>query len=484
MEKEKLTLSISSEKKRFKEHLILPDNDQIIFSGIFGIGKTYFLNEFFKDEKEQYETIKISPVNYSISSTDDIIDYIKYDIIFQLLSKGIDFEKIDFSKGLTSQMYVKENFTEVMTLLAKNATKINKSFAAVFGFLTGLKENLDIHNRDVNIEEEEELIDFLTSIKDKTGSIYEENNLTVLISGLISGLKEDGKKVILIIDDTDRLDPEHVFRIFNVFACHFEFGKTEENKFSINKVVLVCDIDNIRKMFYSKYGQDVDFSGYIDKFYSKEIFSLDTKEVIANSVENLLSSVKKSKELQLFSKNDNALIILKTVLSDMVKTNSINLRSLLKMYNSVFEFKNYRFQKAFNNSDNIFSNEYDLLLIFDFLTFLLGSKMSLETSLNKLLSSTIEIPVDEASDSNYIAVILFLELNKHRERTMECNYKNDNLDLNILYESNRNYESRKYYASIIKVENMKGEPKNTFPLYELLNLAFDKYKKLQIISLE
>ncbi|CAM1362624.1 conserved protein of unknown function [Tenacibaculum soleae] len=457
MEKKKLELDISSEKRRFKEHLDLLDNNQIIFSGIFGIGKTYFLDKFFKQEQKSYEIIKISPVNFSISSNDDIIDYIKYDIIFQLLSKGIAFKKTAFSKELTSQMYVKENFIEIGTLLAKNATKINKSFAAVFGFLTDLKEKIDDHNEGVNIDEEKALIDFLTSIKDKIGSIYEENHLTVLISGLISGLKADGKEVILIIDDTDRLDPEHVFRIFNVFACHFEFGKTQENKFSIDKVVLVCDIDNIRKMFYSKYGQDVDFSGYIDKFYSKEIYYLDSKKVITNSIFRLLSSVKNKEGVE--QQLAKSIPVLQCILIDMVETNSINLRSLLKMNTSTFEFDKNNFRK-----------KYRLVFVFDFLTFLFGAKMSLEIALKKLSNNKKKSNQLEIGD-----IIAFLELDKHKEEITEYNYKNKALDLKISYNFHNEFPGD-YITSNIRVENMKGELKNIVPLYDLLNLAFDKYK--------
>jgi hypothetical protein len=82
----------------------------MIFSGIFGIGKTYFLKEFFKENSDNYELFLLSPINYSISNNDDIIDYIKYDIAFELLGKNVDYEKTDFSKLLTSQFYLKDNF--------------------------------------------------------------------------------------------------------------------------------------------------------------------------------------------------------------------------------------------------------------------------------------------------------------------------------------------------------------------------------------
>jgi hypothetical protein len=73
----KLKIDISTEKENFKKHLNLINNNQIIFSGIFGIGKTYFLKEFLKDNEEKYESILLSPVNYSISQTDDILQYIE-----------------------------------------------------------------------------------------------------------------------------------------------------------------------------------------------------------------------------------------------------------------------------------------------------------------------------------------------------------------------------------------------------------------------
>jgi hypothetical protein len=84
-----------TEQQRFEDHLKLTQNHNIIFSGKFGIGKTYFLNDFFKNNTD-YEYIRIAPVNYSIAQNEDIFKYINFDVIFELLEKGIDFEKIDF----------------------------------------------------------------------------------------------------------------------------------------------------------------------------------------------------------------------------------------------------------------------------------------------------------------------------------------------------------------------------------------------------
>ena len=264
----------------------------MIFSGIFGIGKTYFLKEFFEQNSEDYELFLLSPVNYSISNNDDIIDYIKYDIAFELLGKNVDYEKTDFSQLLTAQFYLKDNFLDTMSLFAKSGGKIGKAFSEIYENLKKLINNIKEHNSELQIDEKKELIDFLKELTLRDNSIYEENRVTELISGLIEKLKENNKEIVLVIDDLDRLDPEHIFRILNVFACHFDIEKFTENKFGFHKIILVCDIENIRNLFHSKYGTNVDFSGYIDKFYSREIHFFDNKEIVSKSVGKILSSIK------------------------------------------------------------------------------------------------------------------------------------------------------------------------------------------------
>ena len=70
--------------ENFKHHLDIPDNNRIIFSGRFGIGKTTFLTEYFKNFKS-HNVIHLFPVNYSILSNEDIFSYIKYDILLELV---------------------------------------------------------------------------------------------------------------------------------------------------------------------------------------------------------------------------------------------------------------------------------------------------------------------------------------------------------------------------------------------------------------
>lgn len=48
-----MEISISKETERFADFLKQKDNENIIFSGAFGIGKSYFLNNFFNQHKDK-----------------------------------------------------------------------------------------------------------------------------------------------------------------------------------------------------------------------------------------------------------------------------------------------------------------------------------------------------------------------------------------------------------------------------------------------
>ena len=64
------------------------------------------------------------------------------------------------------------------------------------------------------------------------------------------------KKVVLIVEDLDRIDPAHLFRILNIFSAHIDYCYKNAvipdrsivgNKFGFDNIVLVCDFSNIKK---------------------------------------------------------------------------------------------------------------------------------------------------------------------------------------------------------------------------------------------
>src|ERR1700743_3685978 len=78
----------------FKAHLAIDNNKRILFSAPFGAGKSFFLNNFFDASGEKL-AMTIHPVDYAVSSNEDIFELIKFDILTGLIDKY--FEQLDLS---------------------------------------------------------------------------------------------------------------------------------------------------------------------------------------------------------------------------------------------------------------------------------------------------------------------------------------------------------------------------------------------------
>ncbi|WP_282149008.1 P-loop NTPase fold protein [Algibacter lectus] len=485
---EKFKIDITSEIERFKNHIDLTGNNQIIFSGIFGIGKTFFLKEFFEENNDKYESFLLSPVNYSISNNDDIIDYIKYDIAFELLGKDLDYENTDYSTLLTSQFYLKENFLDTASLIAKSGGKVGKAFSDIYENLKKIANNIEKHNSESQTDEKKELINFLKEITAKENSIYEENRITELISVLIEKLKENKKEIVLLIDDLDRLDPEHIFRILNVFACHFDFGNSSENKFGFDKIVLVCDIENIRNIFHSKYGANVDFSGYIDKFYSRETHYFNNKTIVSKSVHEILSSIKIENEylhiIDLKNKRGTASIIFQEIIEDLINNDLLNLRTLLKLYNKEYALKFFEFKISENNGKSL-NWHFQKILVFDFLISFYGSVNSLRTALEKLAKLNPSKRINHLELKRYNDLIAFIDYNNHKTAVGDFIYANVDLNISIKYKALRYGEQKDETTTNIKgITDIKNNEVNRldFPFAPLLKIAFEEYVNLKRIK--
>ena len=293
--------------KEFAKHLGEPFNEKIIFSGKFGKGKTTFLLHFFENQTkylggEHYDAYFIDPVNYTVASNEDIFKYLKYDILLALLEKGKKADDIKFSNVEIATNFIAENPGEVINALLRYIPKVGKQLEALVNHLEPLFNKMkEFGKQREAATESNRAIDFLKSIENSNYSIYENDIITQLIRELLkSPLKNDqeddgaeklAKQNVLVIDNLDRIDPEHIFRILNIFSAHIDYriDRMQTNKFGFDKVIIVCDIKNIRNIFHNKYGSGVDFSGYIDKFYSVDIFHFQNYTQIAKTVHSMLN---------------------------------------------------------------------------------------------------------------------------------------------------------------------------------------------------
>lgn len=324
-----IDISIDKVFEKFDAHYSLENNDRILFSGRYGIGKTYFLKKFFEHKEENTNCVIISPINYSVKENDDIFNLIKADILFSLFKKDlIEFQgdiSLDFfnllhysfgnplklASSLLQLGASIDSFGEDFTKQVKTTEKIVSFIKENYN---GVKKKVEDKLNKDNIELEE----FWKSIASSPSTIYEDNLVNQFINETLNTASLKGTNV-LVIDDLDRMDPEHIFRILNIFSVHNNHLHAS-NKFNFNKIILVCDIENIKKIFHHKYGEGVDFEGYIDKFYSIDIFNYSNDDAIAfYFVEGLKTDLKPASEK-----------FFKFILSCAFQSEQINLRQLFK----------------------------------------------------------------------------------------------------------------------------------------------------------
>ncbi len=270
----------------------LATTDRIILSAKFGDGKTFFLNQLRNDVelKGEYKFFTIYPVNYSVSKNEDVFEYIKRDIILQLNKEGL-LDKVDIN-ALFDSIF---NFSDLQTLVSFLLSFIpgGSFYEKVF---TKFCEKRDKYKEKKHTGE-----GYLSSFSQIKGGIYENDGYTALIRSTLNWIKEDHamngpdwkkKKAVLIVEDLDRLDPKHLFRILNVLSAHIDdtlMPDVVTNKFGFNNIVLVMDYETTEYIFHHFYGNKACYEGYMSKFLSREPFRYSIQPYIAIPLKRDLS---------------------------------------------------------------------------------------------------------------------------------------------------------------------------------------------------
>lgn len=310
---------------KFKRHLEDPSVSKVLFSAPFGSGKTTFLNEFFSEDKN-YEVFHVYPVNYSVARNEDIFKYIKAEILFQLLGLNLIFDKESISFPSALAAFAKKFPLKILRPFADLLPSIGKSIFDIADALEKLCQEFSDFKKTKTVADEKQVTTFIEHLYEEEGSIYEDNFFSQITRHLLLQLKQNtGRQNVLIIDDTDRMDPEHIFRILNVLAAHFDTPSCQSleiaNKFGFDKIIVVCDYDNLRKIFAHRFGPKTDFAGYIDKFFSKEVFYYDNITAMQTIVERIHGDNRVA-QIDHFERY-------KLILNDLIRSKSISLREVL-----------------------------------------------------------------------------------------------------------------------------------------------------------
>ena len=108
-------------------------------------------------------------------------------------------------------------------------------------------------------------------------------------------------KSVLIIEDLDRIDPAHLFRIMNVLSSQVDNPYYSEvpngNKFGFDKIILVMDYEIARHLFHHFYGKEANYEGYMNKFQNSLPYSYSIKKEAHRQVEAKLLDICKTDEV-------------------------------------------------------------------------------------------------------------------------------------------------------------------------------------------
>lgn len=309
-------IPIDAKIKDFKIHL--DSHPRTILSAKFGDGKSYFLNELAKYESvsNDYAFITIHPVNYQILDNKDILDLIKRDILAQMLIDNMIEPQYDISKEELLYYYIRsngnglalfENIFEIISQLGFETNLISAFMASV----KSVKLINSIRKEIVRIKDENDIVSEIDKFIEKvdcSSKIYEEDIYTKIIKDNINYFKNAfNKKIVLVVEDMDRLDPAHLFRIMNVFSAHLDYcynygGKEQnlcDNKFNFDNIVFVLDYENTKKIYEHFYGVSTDFEGYIHKFSSKGYYKYSLKEIKEEYISRIYSLLSDTTDMEI-----------------------------------------------------------------------------------------------------------------------------------------------------------------------------------------
>ena len=361
-------IDVSSKVDEFAQYL--ETADRIILSAKFGDGKTYFLNELKKNKNlsEEYEFFTVYPVNYSVASNEDIFEYIKRDIIRQM-----------YERHELNPFDIDALFDAVVTFA---------DVASIVSFLLSFIPGGELYNKildrfvkakDKYKEQKHVGEEYLNKFESKIGGLYEDDGYTQLIRETIKWIKKDhgrdhkARKTVLVIEDLDRLDPQHIFRILNILSAHID-DTTEpdivSNKFGFDNIVLVMDYETTEHIFHHFYGAKANYSGYMSKFLARAPFRYSIKELARN---RLVEKIGRTLKIE------GTILHMNAFLGNIAE---MSLRDLMKI--ASFDTKERRPKDALKVNSMSFSTD---LPIFSLVLLMIECGMDNDSIVNELTSS-------------------------------------------------------------------------------------------------
>lgn len=268
-------IPLDDEIRKFWVHL--ENNPRVVFSASFGDGKTTFLKEMEKAFAADYFFITLHPVNYSVAKNEDVFEYVKRDILLQLANHD-KLDGVDLNAAIDS-IFGWETLHDAIDFVMQ--------FVPNGNILMKIVEKVKAC-RDEYEEKKKTWESYESTLKSQRGGLYEDDGYTQLIKAALEYVKShEEKRTCLIIEDLDRIDPGHLFRILNVFGAHVDEDK-DSNKFGFDNIIAVMDYDITEHIFHHFYGLHANYNGYMSNFYSHYPYYYSIKDVAVNNLKQMI----------------------------------------------------------------------------------------------------------------------------------------------------------------------------------------------------
>ena len=302
-------IDITNKLRDFEEHLKL--NRQTIVSAKFGDGKTYFLNKYIEQHEQDTFFIVLHPVNYVVSSNEDIFEYIKRDILCSLVHRS-EFQETNWDEAL-KELLSYDTMLETIDTIATNIP---------CGNLLTLPFHLF-----KKVDDKFAVDKYFDRFKNTKGGLFEFDQFTFAIQRTLNEIMKNGLRTILIIEDLDRIDPEHLFRILNVLGAHVDEDKNT-NKFGFDNIIAVLDYETTEHIFHHFYGAQANYKGYMSKFMSSYPFRYSITEVARDQLLEYFKNECHIELLDEFPKDINGKSLFETV-------NNLSVREIVQILDNI-----------------------------------------------------------------------------------------------------------------------------------------------------
>lgn len=325
------------------------------------------------------------PVNYSLHSNSDVYEIIKYDIILELISKEA-FKEVDISNLAKYTSVIANNVDKVFIELISLFSRTGKKLKGAVDLLEKLHSNMKVEITQISdpLLPVKEFRDIINKLKWYNYEDY-------ITSVIKEKLTEMSKKRVLVVDDLDRIDPDHLFRIISVFSAHIDH-ETEDNKFGFNKIIFVGDIENIQCMFEHKFGMKNSFNAFISKLYSTFPFLFNPEIELYNAIPSYLAKInivnnfhKSTNWFEL--RNKSTIEYYNYIISFIIFTGHLSLREMNKRVHK--NLKITRIPKG--DFSNIQNEKSDIYVLYKILQHLLMDELSIIDVIDQLINKKLSI---------------------------------------------------------------------------------------------